>query len=91
MVLLQSSRSAILLFLNFLAAKDSNDCNPVDNLCDYTEYGTIEIVLHIGHQTIQEKEEEEEEEQNDDDNEDEDDDKEEEEDDDEEDDDDDDD
>ena len=44
----------------------------VDNPYDYTEYGTIEIILNIGHQLIQEKEEEEdEEEQNDDDNEDE--------------------
>ena len=45
--------------------------DPVDNLCDYTEYGTIEIVLNIGHKAIQEEEEEEDEERNDDDNEDE--------------------
>ena len=47
--------------------------NPVDNLCDYTEYGTIEIVLNIGHQTIEDEEEIEEEEQNDDEDEDDDD------------------
>ena len=46
--------------------------DPVDNICDYTEYGTIEIILNIRHQAIQEEEEEEdEEEQNDYDNEDE--------------------
>ena len=46
--------------------------DPFDNRCDYIEYGTIEIVLNIGHRAIQEEEEEEdEEEQNDYDNEDE--------------------
>ena len=34
--------------------------DPVANLCDYNEYGTIEIVLNIGHQTIDEAVEEEE-------------------------------
>ena len=46
--------------------------DPVDNLCNYTEYGTIKIILNIGHQAIQEEQDEEdEEEHNDDDNEDE--------------------